>query len=108
MRATESAAYAETQTQDLGRKINNRIRRRTGLNGNDEISAVCECVNTDCEGLIRVSVAQYRQLRENSSRFLVLVGHESPGPERIVARGENWLIVQKTGEARRYAEEMDT
>ncbi len=103
----EPSVCANTTNQDLGRKINNRINLRMGPQQTGKMWVVCECTNSDCEELIQVTAEQYRQIRKGDSCFIVVVGHESPG-EHIVARDGSWLTVQKRGEAKRYAEKMDT
>ncbi len=92
--------YVDTENQDLGRKVNDRNKRHTGPQPANKMWVVCECTDGDCEELIQITVDQYRQIRKGDSHFLVLVGHESRGLERIVARNGTWLTVQKTGEAK--------
>lgn len=103
----ESSQYGGTRNQDLGRKINNRIRRRGPWQGN-KICVVCECVDCDCEERIQMTVEQYQQIRKEGSVFLVVVGHQSPNVERIVGGEGKWLAIQKTGRGKRYAEKLDT
>ncbi len=104
----ELSQYRGTKNQDLGRKINNRIRRHAGPWQGNKICVVCECVDCDCEELIQVTVEQYQQIRKDDSVFLVVVGHQSPSVERIVGGEGKWLAIQKTGQGKRYAEELDT
>ena len=107
MANAEPGAYEGAINEDLGREINDLIRRRVGPDPENKIWVVCECVDSDCDELIELTVGQYEHLRRSDSRFVVLVGHESPSLERIVGGEGPWLLVQKTGEARRYVEEMD-
>lgn len=104
---SEPGAYEGATNEELGRKINDLIRRRVGPEPDNKIRVVCECANSDCEELIELTVGQYEHLREGDSHFVVLAGHESASLERIVGGEGPWLMVQKTGEARVYVEEMD-
>ncbi len=106
LKDSESSAYADAKNQDLGRQINNRIQRRANPASVDKIWVVCECADGDCPELIQVTVDQYRQIRAGDSYFLVVAGHQSSSLERIVARDGTRLTVQKTGKAKRYAQEL--
>jgi hypothetical protein len=107
MANAETGAFEGATNEDLGRKINDSIRRRVGPEPDNKIWVVCECADSDCDELIEMTVGQYEQMRDGESHFVVLVGHESPSLERIVGGEGPWLLVQKTGQARRYVEEMD-
>ncbi len=105
LKDSESNAYANAKNQDLGRQINNGIQRRANPVAPTAGSSG-ECADGDCQELIQVTVDQYRQIRAGDSYFLVVAGHQSSSLERIVARDGTRLTVQKTGKAKRYAQEL--
>lgn len=103
----DSDEYASAQNEDLGRRINERINRRAIPGSGDNIWVVCECSNGDCEERIQMSLEDYESVRQADSCFIVCVGHESPELERVVGRGDSWLTVEKTGNAKRITRELE-
>ncbi|CAN5793191.1 hypothetical protein BH23ACT12_BH23ACT12_19250 [soil metagenome] len=102
---SDSGAYYPAQNQDLGRQINERIRKRTGPEHGPEMSIICECIDRDCEMAILITPAQYEWVRENDSHFIVVEGHESSTVERVLRNEGAFLIVEKIGPGSRFAEE---
>ncbi len=84
---------------------------------NDEIEAVglgltaevvpflCECGNASCTRPVLLTLAEYGQVRDNPSRFLVLPGHEHLEAEVVVDAHDRYAVVEKTGAARKLVEE---
>jgi len=54
----------------------------------------CECSDPGCMELLPLAPEEYRQVRE-AGNFVVLNGHETPEIERVVARHNGYLIVEK-------------
>ena len=71
------------------------------------ISFVCECGNLDCLKQFDLTRAAYEDVRSDPTRFVVAPGHENPEIERVVARGEGYLVVEKDDHAARVATEHD-
>lgn len=69
---------------------------------------VCECADTTCVTLVRVTLADYRRVRGNARRFVVAPGHEAVlGDEgAVVERHREYLVVEKQGRAGEVAEEL--
>ncbi len=55
---------------------------------------LCECSDPGCMELLHVAPEEYRRVRE-AGNFVVLNGHESLEIERVVARQNGYLIVDK-------------
>ena len=73
----------------------------------DSLSVVCECGDVDCTAKIEVTLKTYEWVRSASARFVIVPGHELPDSERIVQEGDGYLIVEKFGDARAAASELD-
>ena len=56
---------------------------------------VCECSDSDCVDLVRMSKARYEKIRQDPCLFLVRPGHELPEIEDVVKREDEFLIVRK-------------
>ena len=59
---------------------------------------LCECADERCTRPLRLTLAEYRQLRARPDRFVVLPGHQLPPPDEVVIdQGDGFLIVEKRG-----------
>lgn len=70
-----------------------------------ESEIICECAMPDCVERLAVDHEVYRRVRDDPRLFLVRPGHEDLQLERIVERRPGYLIVEKTGEAGKVAEQ---
>jgi hypothetical protein len=73
----------------------------------DALSVVCECGDVDCTDKIDVELSTYEWIRAGSARFVIVPGHELPDSERVVREGPGYAIVEKFGDARSAASELD-
>ena len=67
----------------------------------------CECGNAVCRAELRLTVAEYEEVREDPRRFAVLHEHVVHAAEHIVERRERYTIVEKVAVAGRIAEAHD-
>jgi hypothetical protein len=61
---------------------------------------VCECGRLGCTELIGLSREEYDAVRTSFDRFVLVPGHEMEDAERVVARHERFVVVEKEGVAR--------
>ena len=73
----------------------------------DPIPFICECVEERCTALLRLSLADYEEIRSHPSRFVVVPGHELSEHELVVAAQNGYLVVEKQGLAGALVEEAD-
>jgi hypothetical protein len=67
----------------------------------------CECSNLDCTLRVPMSLAEYEDVRSDSTLFVVAPGHELPEIEEVVRRTDGYQVVRKEGEAARLAVRND-
>ncbi len=91
----------------LFRDVNERISRiQENFGHAQSFEIVCECGRPDCEDRVQITHQAYREVRSNPLHFVVVPGHEKPDIERIVERGETYVVIEKTDEeAAEIAEE---
>ena|SRR2546423_10110314 len=97
------------RNEDLFRKVNDQIEGVNEAFGTitGTMSILCECGELECIEQIGLTVDEYRVLRADPIRFAVRPGHEIPDIEQIVARHEDYFVVEKTrGDAARLAEDL--
>ena len=108
---TELSARAERagRNQALFREINERIETLNEAFGEILPSSewVCECADDTCVERVVMSVADYERIRAHPARFPVLPGHEVPGVECIVEWHDDYVVVEKLGEAKEIATSLD-
>jgi hypothetical protein len=85
------------QNEVVFREVNERLRELgEGFSLVSELGDfVCECGNTACAELIRMTLPAYEQLRSNPKHFIVVKGHEEPGYEKVVSQEDDYYIVEK-------------
>ena len=68
----------------------------------------CECGDAGCTEQIDMTLSEYEAIRAEPTRFAVVIGHELPEVEQVVARHPAYLVVEKQNpEAERVAVETD-
>jgi hypothetical protein len=82
-------------TEALFRDVNERIAEsaeRFDATGTD---FVCECSDANCTHRVSASLAEYEEVREEPTTFLVAPGHEQSDIERVVSDRGRFRIVDK-------------
>jgi len=97
------------QNEAKFRTLNEEIKRLEGdqWSGGRLVDLVCECSSATCMQGVTVSCDEYETVRAGSTWFLVAPGHEDLGIEGVVARHDQYVVVEKQGEAAAVAEETD-
>jgi len=70
---------------------------------------LCECGGDDgdfsCVEHFQMTIEEYEQVRSQDDRFAVYPGHEDEELERVVARNERFVVVDKRPVAEPYVED---
>src|SRR3954453_23146932 len=94
------------QNEAAARRNNESIHdERAGKGERGPRWLICECARADCAELLDVGADKYHEVRADPHRFIVQHGHEELDYELIVERTTQYLVVEKTGEGARVAEE---
>ncbi len=64
----------------------------------------CECSNASCVETLSISQPDYERVLNERFHFVVIPGHENRQVERVVEKHGEFLVVEKTGEAREQLE----
>ena len=95
------------RNEALFRELNERVEGFAGAVDLGRIRFVCECGELVCLERVELTRAAYEDVRSDPTRFVVAPGHENPEIERVVARGEGYLVVEKVEHAAQVATEHD-
>ena len=81
------------------REANDKIRDRANeyRPEMERIPFLCECPRSDCVEIVRMTLAEYGELRSDSNHFMTAVGHETAEDPlgHVVSRPEGYVIVEK-------------
>lgn len=58
----------------------------------------CECGLIACAATIKLTAAEYAELRSDPRHFALLAGHVMPETDRVVGRRRGWVIVEQPAE----------
>ena len=102
------------RNEALHREVNERIREvetalsARGVGGSHEDDEYfCECGLLECVEKIRMTSAEYEQVRASPIRFAVLAEHVVPDVERVVDDRDRFVVVEKHAGERAIALETD-
>ena len=93
MMTSDEARIAHTES--VFRHVNERIAETSESFESDDAEFVCECADPECHHRVKVPLAEYEDVREDSTHFLVVDGHEVPKYERVMRRRRGYAIVKK-------------
>lgn len=91
------------RAQVLYREVNNRIAEvQESFGAAPSIEVVCEC-GRGCSNRVTLTPAEYAQVRQRSTYFLVAPDHHAPEVDRVVEDYGSWLLVEAVGVAAEIA-----
>ena len=82
-------------TEALFRDVNERIAESTERFQGDRTEFVCECSDPACTHRVSASLAEYEEVRDEPTTFLVVPGHEQDDIEFVVSDRGRFRIVEK-------------
>src|SRR3954453_12569091 len=74
----------------------------------DPVPFICECADTRCQEIVRLSLDEYERVRSNPRWFINVPGHQvaALGAATVVERNTEYVVVEKVGHAGEVAEEL--
>lgn len=82
------------------RRINEGLAAGLRDSGTHRAGFVCECSSMDCRRLVDMTMSEYRAVREDPMRFILVPGHQWAPVEDVVGEGDGFLVVEKHAEVR--------
>jgi hypothetical protein len=87
------------------RRVNEAIERGHGA-GRDA-TFICECGIVGCTAKLRLTIAEYEDVRTDFDRFLLVPGHVVEAVETVAEDHGDYLVAVKHGVAAEVAEDND-
>ena len=82
-------------TEALFRDVNERIAKSAEHFDATHTEFVCECSDPNCIDRVAASLAEYEEVRDEPTTFLVAPGHEESDIERVISDRGRFRIVDK-------------
>ena len=101
----ERIARNESAFRDLNENLESSVHRRRA--DSDYAGFVCECGHAECETTVRMTVAEFEQVREDPQHSFVVPGHEIAQAESVVERHDSYIVVRKCEDVADIVEETD-
>jgi hypothetical protein len=96
MKTDEARNARARENEETFARANERIRETAERYDFDaSVPFLCECSEVTCVQSVPLSLRNYRQARTGTDAFIVLPGHENADVERVVARRNGYLLVEK-------------
>lgn len=96
------------RNEGLFRMLNDgRELEAQGLGIDGLVEFTCECGLLTCHDPIRLSVAEYEEVRREPRRFAIVDGHDFPEAEDVIDRRERYAVVEKRQPGAAVAEASD-
>lgn len=96
----EDRARRIVKNETLFRDVNDRVKEIDEAHGaqaaDDTWDFLCECGDPSCTEALSLTRPAYEDVRSDPLRFVVLDGHEQQDVERVVVRGDGYVVVEKT------------
>ena len=93
MNREERIGMNEAVFRDVNERIED-VATAFGLTS-EPLDLICECGDAACVARIRLSRADYEDVRIDSRTFAVATGHVAPDVEEVVAEREGYDVVRK-------------
>jgi hypothetical protein len=100
----ERIAKNEVVMRAANREIKH-AEEEVGNGSQGRFEVLCECGREDCDGMLSLTVAEYEEFHRQRDRFVVLPGHNTPDIESVVEERDDYLVVDKFGEAEEIVED---
>ena len=73
-------------TEAVFRDVNERIAESAERFDSETTEFVCECADPSCADRVEATLEQYESVRDESTTFLLVPGHEDTQIERVVEK----------------------
>jgi hypothetical protein len=94
----------QAKNEALHREVNERLEQldkqadEGWASDAERFEFVCECGDGGCEARVWMALADYEDVRRQDDRFAVHPGHEDDAIERVVKRGDGFVVVDKAAD----------
>ena len=82
--------------EELFRSINEEVNEAHADSGGGKIGYLCECSDRNCQERVFLTEGEYRSIRSDERKFIIVPGHGMPELEASVDKhGDQYEVVEK-------------
>ncbi len=59
------------------------------------MDVLCECGTEECDVFLKVTKAEYEEVRSDARQFMIIGEHLNPDVDEIVSKGDRFTVVAK-------------
>jgi hypothetical protein len=87
------------ENQQRFRRANQRLFGAVSpmVDGDRPVPFLCECADASCTAAVHLTLTQYRGVRSEDSRFVIVPGHATIDGEGVATDNERFSVVEKPG-----------
>jgi hypothetical protein len=85
-------AKNEARHRELNEEIEQSYQSHSG---DDYMDVVCECGIADCDAFLKVTKAEYEDIRADARKFILFRDHFAPDVDEIVSESDRFVVVAK-------------
>ena len=64
----------------------------------DPLDIRCECSRPDCEAILRLTLAEYEEVRSEPRQFALVAEHVDPEIDRMIGSIRGYALIEKVGD----------
>jgi hypothetical protein len=106
----ERVAANEAKFREANELIRDRVAR-LALDDGTPVPFVCECADTGCTDVIRLTLRDYEAVRASPHTFAIVPGHEATASETLVegvgSGSSEFAVVEKKPPGQEITEQTD-
>lgn len=98
------------RNDSIFRAANERIKEVAETQQMEEpMPFICECADMACRELVRMTLDEYAEIRQDARLFLNVLGHQASGQgwAQVVETHHSYVVVEKIGPAGEVAEQLE-
>jgi hypothetical protein len=96
------------KNESLFRELNENISGLANqLSGDGPFEFICECSTRGCFERLSLTLAEYEQVRQDGTHFLLADGHEDIEIEQVIGHHGSYVVAAKDGVAGLVAADDD-
>jgi hypothetical protein len=95
----------ESRFREINERLEADLRRLPSEDG--PVEFVCECGHLECTASVSLTVAEYEQVRSDSTTFAMVPGHQIEDVEDVVFSTDRYQVARKKPPTRSIVADAD-
>ncbi len=101
-RLAENEVYFKQSNEKVNKDLE-KLKKLAESDGNHDLLIdfnqpfhfFCECADEKCHQRVKLTTSEYRKSRKNNKQFILAVGHDLKGIEKVQKKKKDFVVVEK-------------